>query len=300
MSREEWLEVRRQGLGGSDASAVAGLNRWRSPLAVFYDKTQGEPVQEENEFMYWGNKLEQVVADEFAKRTGLKIRKKNAILQSIEYPFMLANVDRLIVGVDEGLECKTASAYKLSEWSEGIPWEYELQCHHYMAVTGYKAWWIAVLIGGNQFVFKRIERNNDIINQLIEIELKFWNEHVVKNFPPEPLGTVDKQMLNELYPVADEIEIPLPYEAEKLIEQRDNLKATLDELTEQKDAIENKIKSMLGEAELGYVGNIKVTWKNVSSKRIDSKKLKSEKPEIFEQYAKESNSRRFDIKREDV
>ena len=105
---------------------------------------------------YFGNVLEEVVAQEFAKRTGLKVQRRNAILQHPAYPWMLANVDRLIVGERIGLECKTASEYLKKEWEgEEIPVTYLLQCQHYMAVTGYEAWWIAVLIGGNKFVYKR-------------------------------------------------------------------------------------------------------------------------------------------------
>src|SRR5690554_2691682 len=160
MTREQWLEERRKGIGGSDAAAIAGLSRYRSPIQVYMDKLGLIEPPEENEAMYWGRKLEDIVAEEFSIRTGLKVRRRNAILQHPEYPFMLANVDRLIVGKNEGLECKTTSAYRADEWKDdGIPWEYAIQCYHYMAVTGYKAWWIAALIGGNQFIYKRIERD---------------------------------------------------------------------------------------------------------------------------------------------
>ncbi len=175
-SREEWLQFRRSGIGGSDMGAILGLNPWRSVLDVWLDKTSDEePEEEQSEYAYWGTVLEAVVADEFQRRTGMKVRRCNYTLRSIEHPFMLANIDRELVGIDEGLECKTASAYKEAEWKgDLVPDSYYVQCQHYMAVTGYKAWWIACLIGGNQFVYKRIERNDEFIAQLIEAGRQFW------------------------------------------------------------------------------------------------------------------------------
>ena len=111
-THDEWLAFRRNGIGGSDMAALLGLNKWRSVLDVWLDKTgQTEPDTEGNRFTYWGIKLEALVADEFALQTGYKVRNNNFTLQSDEHPWMLANIDREIVGVDAGLECKTASAY---------------------------------------------------------------------------------------------------------------------------------------------------------------------------------------------
>ena len=155
MDRKAWLEARKQGLGGSDVATIAGLSKWKSQVQVFLEKTQAIEQEDVQSEAYFGNVLEEVVAQEFAKRTGLKVQRRNAILQHPAYPWMLANVDRLIVGERIGLECKTASEY-LKKWEgEEIPVTYLLQCQHYMAVTGYEAWWIAVLIGGNKFVYKR-------------------------------------------------------------------------------------------------------------------------------------------------
>ena len=174
MDRKAWLEARKQGLGGSDVATIACLSKWKSQVQVFLEKTQAiEQEDVQSEVAYFGNVLEEVVAQEFAKRTGLKVQRRNAILQHPEYPWMLANVDRLIVGERIGLECKTASEYLKKN---GRMKKYLLlifQCQHYMAVTGYEAWWIAVLIGGNKFVYKKIERDEDIIQYLINMERTF-------------------------------------------------------------------------------------------------------------------------------
>ena len=141
-TREEWLKVRKLGLGGSDMAAVLGLSPWRSPIDVWLDKTSDTVEEKESEPMYWGNVLEEVVAQEFAKRSGYKVRNNNFTLQSEEYPYLLANIDREIVGLDAGLECKTANAFKANEWDgDNVPDAYYIQCQHYMAVTGKSSWW---------------------------------------------------------------------------------------------------------------------------------------------------------------
>ena len=167
--RKAWEKLRNIGIGGSDAAIIAGLNRWKSPFKLWQEKTgQVEPEDlSDNEYVYWGTVLEQAVADRFTELTGLKV-KKCGTLQSLDYPFMIANVDRLVVGENAGLECKTANGFKAKEWEgDNVPDGYYLQCQHYMAVTNCEKWYIACLIGGNHFVWKEIPRNEEDITALI-------------------------------------------------------------------------------------------------------------------------------------
>ena len=119
MTREEWLKLRKTGIGGSDAGAICGLNPYSSPVKIYQDKTQEETEEEDNESMRQGRDLEDYVARRFMEETGLKVRRSSQMYRSEEYPFMLANVDRLIVGQDAGLECKTASAFSADKWKDG-------------------------------------------------------------------------------------------------------------------------------------------------------------------------------------
>ena len=152
IERTEWLHLRKTGLGGSDAGAVCGLNPYSSPLQVFYDKTSEEVQDKDSESMRQGRDLEEYVARRFMEETGKKVRRSNFMYRSEEHPFMLADVDRLVVGEDAGLECKTANAYNADKWKDGkIPAHYMIQCYHYMAVTGMKNWYIAVVILGQEF-----------------------------------------------------------------------------------------------------------------------------------------------------
>ena len=299
MDRAEWLEIRRKGIGGSDAAAVAGLSRYRTPIQVYMEKVGLIEPPEENEAMYWGKKLEDLVAEEFSVRTGLKVRRKNAILKHPECPWMLANVDRLIVGKDEGLECKTASAYKADEWNgDEIPWEYAIQCYHYMAVTGYSAWWIAVLIGGNRFVYKRIERDEEIIANLIKIESDFWHNHVLKGVPPDPDGSsTSTELMKQLYPESNGLEVDLPSAVERWIEQYEQAAEEEKAAAERKEEAANNIKMLLGEYEVGRFRDRKVIWRTISSSRLDTKRLKTELPDVYSKYVQQTSSRRFEIKR---
>ncbi|PEB19689.1 hypothetical protein COO08_05095 [Bacillus toyonensis] len=300
MAHEQWLEARKAGIGGSDAAAIAGLNKWSSPIGVYYDKTS-ETVKDQlpSEAAYFGNVLEEIVAEEFSKRTNLKVRTCNAILQHPEYPWMLANVDRLVVGEKVGLECKTASEYLKKEWEgEEIPASYLLQCQHYMAVTGFKAWWIAVLIGGNKFIYKKIERDEDIIQYLIDIEKDFWLNHVEKRIPPMFDGSeASTNLLKQMYPEGYEgSEIDLPSEAKEHISSIQNITEEIKILEIHKKERENKLKAMIGDKEKGVIGEHQATWKTVHSQRFDTKVFKDKHPDLYEEFAKTSVSRRFSVK----
>lgn len=298
MERDEWLEWRRKGIGGSDAAAIAGLSRYKSPLAVWLEKTGQIEPEEPGEAAYWGTILEDIVAQEFAKRTGMKVRRRNAILKHPQHEWMIANVDRMLVGASEGLECKTTSAFSAKEWEgDEVPTPYIIQVQHYMAVTGAKAWWLAVLIGGQRFVHKRIERDDELIQQLIEIERDFWENHVVPCVPPEMDGsTASTELLKRMYPEGKPNTINLPSEAGELIETLDLLNEELKALEIRKAECENRLKAMLGENEVGRFGERLVTWKNIVTNRFDSKAFAKDHPELYEKYLKKSQYRRFSVK----
>ncbi|MBG9769464.1 YqaJ viral recombinase family protein [Bacillus vallismortis] len=299
MTEDQWLEARRAGIGGSDAAAIAGLSKWKTPMSVYLDKL-GQAPQEHitSEAAYWGHIHEETVAREFSKRTGKKVRRRKAILQHPDYPFMLANVDRLVVGERAGLECKTASEYLKSEWDgEEVPDAYLVQCQHYMAVTGLSAWWIAVLIGGNKFIYKKVERDEELIAYLIKIEQDFWKNHIENEIPPMFDGSeASAELLTHMYPVGFEDETELPLAANKLIEQYKSAKAEEKEAKERLKEAENQLKGMLGEYEVGNAEKALVTWKTVTTKRFDTNAFAAEHPELFEKFNKVSTHRRFNVK----
>ena len=298
-TREEWLKVRKLGLGGSDMAAVLGLSPWRSPIDVWLDKTSDTVEEKESEPMYWGNVLEEVVAQEFAKRSGYKVRNNNFTLQSEEYPYLLANIDREIVGLDAGLECKTANAFKANEWDgDNVPDAYYIQCQHYMAVTGKSSWWIAALIGGNTFVYKEIKRNEEVIKAIIDTGAAFW-ELVESKTMPAPDDTKQcENALKKLYQKSNGQSVELPANYGNMIIDYLEIKNQLSELETKKRGIENVMKDFLKDNEKATYGEHFVSWKSTKPREtFDAKAFKDDYPELHKKYIKVGEpSRRMDIK----
>lgn len=304
MRREEWLEWRRKGIGGSDASAVAGFNRYRSPMAVWMEKTGQFEEDPPGEPAYWGSVLESLVAEEFEKRSGLETLRISMMYQHHEHEFMLANLDGLIKDpAKEGpgiLECKTASAYKLNEWDgDRIPDEYMIQMQHYMAVTGCTWGYFAVLIGGNTFIYKPVERNEAMIQSLIKLEKEFWEEYVIGGgAPPMDGSDASVNLLNHLYPDAVQAsEMELNSEQYGLIELLEQAKDAAKVANEVVRLYENQLKDAIKDHEIAlFRGDPVVTWKNTNRTTVDSKRLKQEQPDIYDKYSTVSTSRRFIVK----
>jgi putative phage-type endonuclease len=311
MDHELWLLTRKKGIGGSDIAALLGLNKkYKSPMNLYLEKIGEAPDSEVyvvdengafvsgNEAAYWGNKNEETVAKEFALRTGMKVRRRNAILQHEKYPYFLANVDRLIAGKREGLECKTASEYLKGEWDEeSVPDAYFVQCQWYMAITGYKVWHLAVLIGGNKFRHFKIERDDELIQILEERASDFWLNHVVAKVPPAwDGGEASTDLLNALYPEAVDDHIDLPDLYDEKLKRHDELKDQLKELTEEKKGIENEIKGLMEDKKFAFVNGRKCTWSRFSVEKFDKKALQQEHPDIYAKYVSEGSSSKFMIK----
>lgn len=300
MDYTDWLDWRRKGIGGSDASVVCGINKYRSPVELWMDKTGQLPYDEAGEAAYWGTQLESLVKSEFTKRTGIEVYPAHQLLQSEEYPFMLANLDGTCQHPDYGtcvFEAKTSSAYRAGEWSDAIPDEYVLQVQHYLAVTGYMGAYIAVLIGGNTFRWKFIERDEELISMLVQLEGDFW-EHVQSNVPPPLDGSeASAKFLSERFPDSVPLSrIDLPDIAADLVLQYDYACGKVDEFNEVKQEAENRLKEMLGDNEAGTAGDRLITWKSVSQERLDSKTFKTEHPTLYKKYAARSSYRRFSVK----
>lgn len=299
MDHETWLQYRKKGIGGSDAGSICGLNPYSTAISVFQDKTQMQAEEKaDNEAMRQGRDLEEYVARRFTEETGKKVRRANAIFYKEEQPFMLANVDRLIVGENAGLECKTASAYSADKWKDGhIPESYEIQCHHYMAVTGADAWYIACVILGKEFIWHKIERDEEIIQMLIRLESDFWNDHVLAEKMPAPDGSkAAEELLAKYYGSSDpEKTVSLVGFDEKL-KRRAEIAALQDKLDQEKKQIEQEVKVYMEDAEQADSDSFSVSWKSVVSNRVDSKKLKADYPDVYQKCVKSSESRRFVVK----
>lgn len=273
MPREDWLLWRKRGIGGSDAAAVCGVSKWRGPLTVYMEKKGLLERSEPGEAAYWGTTLEDVVAKEFTKRTGLRVRKRNAMFRHPRYPWMLADVDREMVGANVGLECKTTSAYQSEQWKDDeLPDEYYLQIQHYITVMGWEACWIAVLIGGQRFVFKKVERNGALMSQIVEKEREFWEEHILKDIPPA-IGMADNAA--EIWPEDTDAEmVPADEIAEQLAIELEVARQEKSEAESRENALILKLQEIIGDRQ-GIEGI--ATWKkSKDSVKVDLERVMSD------------------------
>lgn len=297
LTREEWLTYRTKGIGGSDVSIIAGINPFKSVHQLWLEKTgQVEPGEEGSEYTHFGTLLEPIVRKEFMERTGIKVRQKRMLLQSEEYPFMFADLDG-VINEDGQLcifEAKTASAYKQEVWEEEVPASYILQVQHYMAVTGAKKTYIAALVGGNHFFYHVVERDEEMIAKIIAMEKYFWEHHVMGGVEPVPDGSeATTRYFNEKFRNSNGETIELPDVVLPVFEEYDNLTRQIKELETAKNAAANQLKSYLGEAETGTVGDRKITWKSISKNSVDTIRLKSEHPDIYTDCLTQSSYRRL-------
>lgn len=263
LQHEDWLDYRRKGLGGSDVAAICGMSRYKSPMEVYLDKLGEIPPLEDNPKMKAGRMLEPLIADWFAEETGMKVQRQNAIFQHREHEHMLANIDRWLPGQNAGLEIKNTAEYCRDDWSgTQAPTEYILQCNHYMAVTGAERWYIAVLIGGWDFQWKIIERDEELIKNLITIECEFWHNNVLEKIPPA-LSHQDTDYLKETYKdsIADS-SLDLPEEAYPIIETYYEADKAAKSAELAKETAKNQIKGIMGYKERAYwQGELAFTWK---------------------------------------
>lgn len=294
--RSEWLKHRLLGIGGSDAAAVVGLSRWKSPFQLWQEK-RGEVQPDDisdRECVYWGNTLEQAVANRFCELTGKRVHR-TGLWADTEHPFMQASPDRLVVGEQAGLECKTANGFAARDWEgDEIPTAYYVQCQHYMMVMGVPRWYIAVLIGGQHFVWKTIERNDDDIAALRRAEFAFWNDNVIGGKMPPVDGTTScSAALAERFRETVPETTTLGRDAIQAIESIRQLEEHKKGAAARIDELKNQLRLAMGEYEVGVAGDYKVTWK-ASKPRItlDSKALKADLPDVYAKYAKEGASTR--------
>ncbi|MBR5948242.1 MAG: YqaJ viral recombinase family protein [Clostridia bacterium] len=299
MSREEWLEERRKSIGGSDAGAVLGLNRYTSPYALWAEKT-GRIVPEDisdKEAVRLGNDLEDYVAARFTEATGKKVRKSNAIIYNSDYPYAHANIDRQIVGEAAGLECKTTSSWEvLDQCRNGrYPEAWYAQVMHYLMVTGAEAWYLGVLVLGRGFWYFEIRRDEDEIAALAKAEAEFW-EHVKSGIPPDIDGSESTaEAISTIYRDSEASQGVDLMPMSSALAGYGHLKEALGRLEEQLAAYENQIKEYMGTAETGTYGDYTVSWKSQQRQTFDRKKWEADHGPIPPQYFKTGTSRPFRI-----
>ena len=307
LPREDWLAVRKQGIGSSDAAAAVGLNPYKSQLELWLEKTGRDTSlpkldpQDEESPAYWGNVLEPIVAWHYSKRSGNRVRRINAVLQHPDpkLPWMLANIDREVIGAEDVqiLECKTAGINGARLWKEGVPEYVQLQVMHQLAVTGKQAADVAVLLGGQHLEIHRIERDESMIARLIDLERLFW-DFVVSDTPPPADGTASAEAaLRCLYPEDNGQILDFSHHAELATTDLE-LKAVRQSIAQQ-ETREAQLKQVLQQA-MGVATRAEFTegyisWKkSKDSTMLDVEQMLKDKPDLQARYPKiKTGSRRF-------
>ena len=290
-SHEEWLQIRRGYIGGSDAGAIVGMNPYSSAFSVWAEKTGKLPEFEGNVATRVGTMLEDLVARLFMEETGKKVQRLNFTLVNPDYPFACANIDREIIGEDAVLEIKTTNSFvNVKKFRTGeYPDIWYAQMTHYLAVTGAQKAYLAVLIEGRDFKIFELERNEEEIKALMDTERDFWNTYVVpKRTPPVDGHSATSDAIKALFDIDDGDTRDLNG-MERIFEQRSLLNKHIKDLKAELDGIDNSIKLQLGNASKGVCGFWSVSWKTQNTAGLDREAIKADYPGIdFAKYATQS------------
>lgn len=281
---EEWLEVRRQGIGGSEVSALVGLNRWDSAYDVWAKKLGYAPATESNHAMRMGHLLEPVVRTLFVEDTGIKVRQAG-LMRSKQYPFMQCTVDGLTP--DGGLfEAKSSTGWLRVEWEDDqVPDHAELQVQHNMAVTGRSHAWVSGLLDGREFFTRRVERDENLIAQLIDIEQRFWESNILGDTAPD-VTHVSLSGLKETFSQGADT---ISYQPRELVMQlRERFaaaKANIKAAEADKDQIEAEFRLLFGEHSrlVDEADGLTTLAKLDQNGTFSTTKFKSAEPDLWEQ-----------------
>lgn len=298
ITREEWLEYRRSGIGGSDAATIVGLNPFSSPYYLFCDKMGALPEKEDTEAMRQGRDLEQYVAERWMERTGKRVKRNNTMWRSTVWPWMLADIDREVAGENAGLECKTTSLYNKHDFASGeIPLTYYVQCQHYMAVMGFERMYLAVLVLNRGFYDFVIERDEEEIKTLAAAEGEFWDRLVDEEPPPLDGSDATQDALKTMYPKEDDgLALSLPAEVENDLAQFMHLQEFILDLQAERDAIKARTMARMGQAALATTRKMACSWVTRKRTGVDTAALKRDCPEIYKKYLKTTEYRQFSVK----
>ena len=304
MLTKEQLKARQKGIGGSDVAAILGLSNYRDIVDVWKDKTADEVIErEENQKMRWGNILEAPVADEYANQSGNKIIASDKMLKHPEISYMLANIDRFYELPDGRrgiLEIKTTSKHYMSGWKYDLPMEYYCQVQHYMWIakalklTQLDEAHVAILASGQEFTIIPVAYDDKFIIGATGTLHEFWTQYVKTKTPPEP---TNGEQVEKLFSAFKDKEIEASKEVMLLVTNLAMSTAQRLEMEKREKELKSQIKLVMRDAELlTYDSDLILTWKEMTSNRLDQKALEKDYPDLVAEYKKESSYRKMDVK----
>lgn len=288
-NHEEWLQIRKQYIGGSDAGAIVGLNPYSSPFSVWAEKTGNVKGFEGNTTTKVGSYLEELVADMFEDQQNCKVRRCNFTLVNDLYPWACANIDREVVGEDAILECKTTNSFvAVKKFRQGeYPEQWYAQMMHYLAVTGRKRAYLAVLSECRDFRVFIMDRDEKEIAALMKAEKDFWDRYVVTGkTPPADGQDATSAAINEMFQNAG-ADVADLRGFDSIFKQRAELSKQIKNLKEAQADLDNQIKLAMGSACRGICGSWTVSWKMQDTGGLDRDAIRKDFPGLdFKKYAK--------------
>lgn len=293
-TREEWLKLRRDGIGASDVAAIVGLSPWAGPWHVWADKT-GALETEETEPMLWGRLLEDAVIDEWSRREGRDVIFRSGLFRHVSEPWMMCTVDGLAVprGATELAEVEAVVEVKLDSsrgWPDGPPPHYLCQVQWQMAVLGVPEARIVVLHQGRRLDVHEVAADPDDQRALADAARRFWVNHVEAGVVP-PVDGSTTQVAARVWAEDDgeTVEVDADVVAE-LARVREEIAA----LEARRDVLEGQLKASLGSAAVGAVGGEPVvTWRTQTRRQVDVRRLRAVRPDVAEEFMVERTSRVF-------
>lgn len=273
-TREDWLFTRRSAITATDAAAILGVSPWKTAYVLWASKLGLIDDDPESEAMRWGTRLEPLIAERYAEETGRElVCPQPWTLYCSTVPgreWQATSLDRVVVGDPRGLglvECKTTSAFRAGDWADGVPEACRVQVQHELAVTGCAWASVAVLIGGQQFLWTDLTRDDTFIyDVLLPAEAAFWQQLVTQT-PPEVDGSdAARAALHARYPrEAAGTTIALPPEADAWDAERQAALQAISEAEARKATAENHLKALIGDAERGSLPcGVSYQWKTVN------------------------------------
>lgn len=300
MENHDFVELRRNSIGGSDAAAIVGLSPYSSKYRVWAEKLGRVAQRKDSEAMRQGRDLEEYVAQRFEEATGKKTTPGVAFLINPEYPFAHANTDRGIEGEDAGLECKTTSVLNLKRFKGGeYPAEYYAQCVHYMAVTGARYWYLAVLVLGKAFYHYRIDRDEAEIEWLMNEERTLWNDYIMTGIEPPGDGSkADTEAISEIYSeVTPDVALALPQSYEERLREYMVLKGVINDNERRLEEIKQSLMLAMKDIDEARTYGFAVTWRKQSRSTLNEAELLKAYPDIdISKCKKVSSFRVFTVK----
>lgn len=276
-TRDQWLTLRRNSLGASDAAIILGASNYGSPVSLWSEKTGlAESVVEETADMEWSRVAELSLAKWYEMKTGRPIENPGEyeIATHPKYPWMSATLDRVVYSEEDDalipLELKNMSLFNQSEWDDlagHAPIKYLIQLQHQMAVTNAPAGAFCCCIGGKAPIHFDVPRDDEFIDEtLIPVLEEFWGYVQDEEMPPVDGSEPTRKALKRLYPEETNESIVLPFEAFEKDERRMELKGLEKELKKELDEIDNWLLSVLKENSVGIGPGFNYTLKKQERK----------------------------------